>query len=313
MCCNTKKTDVIIPVYNAGKEFEELLRRLLLQTYPINRIIVMKTERQNFDAGKYEAMFVESQTKLSIIYLTRQEFDHGRTRHQAMMESDAEICVCMTQDAVPRDKYLIERLMNGLALAEDSAVAYARQLPAFDCGFVERCTRDFNYPGEKRVKRKADLETMGIKTYLCSNVCAAYKAEIYRELGGFIKKTIFNEDMIYAAKAIQNGYSIVYAADAEVIHSHNYTAIEQLHRNFDLAVSQADHPEVFEGLPSEGEGIQLVKSTAVYLIQKGRWYLIPDLVIKSGFKYLGYCLGKIYKRLPRPLVRKLTMNQSYWD
>lgn len=54
--------------------------------------------------------------------------------------------------------------------------------------------------------------------------------------------------MIYAAKAVEAGYSIAYAADAEVVHSHNYTNGQQFHRNFDLGVSQAEHPEVFGGV-----------------------------------------------------------------
>ncbi len=33
--------------------------------------------------------------------------------------------------------------------------------------------------------------------------------------------------MIFAAKAMKNGYAVCYAADARVIHSHNYTAVEQ--------------------------------------------------------------------------------------
>ncbi len=31
--------------------------------------------------------------------------------------------------------------------------------------------------------------------------------------------------MIFAAKAMKNGYAVYYAADARVIHSHNYTAV----------------------------------------------------------------------------------------
>ena len=34
-------------------------------------------------------------------------------------------------------------------------------------------------------------------------MCAAYRRDIYEELGGFIKHTIFNEDMIYAAGAVK--------------------------------------------------------------------------------------------------------------
>ena len=45
--------------------------------------------------------------------------------------------------------------------------------------------------------------------------------------------------MIYAAAAIQAGYRIAYAAQARVVHSHNYTFRQQFCRNFDLGVSQA--------------------------------------------------------------------------
>lgn len=315
---NLQKTvDIIIPTYKPGPVFRELLKRLLCQTYPLHRIIVMNTEKEYWDDAVYESLFADTgikpDEKLKVIHLTKPEFDHGGTRHQGFMEAEADACICMTQDALPKNKHLVGNLMAALYSGENVAIAYARQLPAADCGFIERYTRAFNYPKESRVKSKADLDKLGIKTYFCSNVCAAYRREIYLTLGGFIRKTIFNEDMIFAAKSVQNGYKIVYSSDAEAIHSHNYTAREQLHRNFDLAVSQADHPEVFSGLASEGEGLRLVVSTSAYLLKKGKWYLLPDLIIKSGFKYVGYRLGKMYRRLPDSLVRRLTMNQAYWD
>ena len=218
----------------------------------------------------------------------------------------------MTQDAIPYDRKLTGKLVEAVSSSDRIAAAYARQLPAADCGPVERYTRQFNYPEQSQIKGKEDLEELGIKTYFCSNVCAAYVRERYFALGGFTRKTIFNEDMIFAGHAVQEGYQIAYAADAQVIHSHNYTAMEQLHRNFDLAVSQADHPEVFAGVRSEGEGIRLVKQTAAWLVKTGRFWLVPDLVVKSGFKYAGYLLGKNYRKLPRPVVLWLTMNRAYW-
>ena len=66
-------------------------------------------------------------------------------------------------------------------------------------------------------------------------------------------------------QADPGGYAVAYAADAKVIHSHNYSCMQQFHRNFDLGVSQAEHPEVFEGIKSESEGIKLVKQTAAHL------------------------------------------------
>ena len=218
----------------------------------------------------------------------------------------------MTHDALPADTHLLEQLTEALFSREDVAVSYARQLPRKECGVIERYTRSFNYPQESRIKTKEDLPRLGIKTYFCSNVCAAYRRDRYLELGGFIRHTIFNEDMIFAAKAVEQGYGIAYAADALVIHSHNYSPMEQFKRNFDLAVSQTDHPEVFAGIRSEGEGIRLVKETAGYLIKNKRAYLLPRLVCDSGFKYMGYLAGKRYRHLPRPILERCTMNRNYW-
>ena len=55
------------------------------------------------------------------------------------------------------------------------------------------------------VKTKEDLDRLGIKTFFCSNVCAAWRREKYLELGGFVKHTIFNEDMILAGTMIKQG------------------------------------------------------------------------------------------------------------
>ncbi|MBD9014077.1 MAG: glycosyltransferase family 2 protein, partial [Lachnospiraceae bacterium] len=192
-------------------------------------------------------------------------------------------------------------------------MAYARQLPAADCALIERYTRSFNYPDTPSVKTKADLPKYGIKTFFCSNVCAMYRASTYQKLGGFEKKTIFNEDMIFAGKIILNGGSIAYVPTARVIHSHNYGNLEQLHRNFDLAVSQAEHPEIFALASSESEGMKLVKQTAGYLVKSGHPWLLPELVVKSGFKFIGYRLGKAYRKLPESLVKRLSMNKNYWE
>jgi rhamnosyltransferase len=105
---------------------------------------------------------------------------------------------------------------------------------------------------------------------------------------------------------------IAYCAKARVIHSHNYTNIQQLKRNFDLAVSQKDNPEVFYGIKSEGEGIKLVMQTAKYCCEIGKPWLVFELAMKSGFKFIGYKLGLNYNKLPKWLVMKITMNKEYW-
>lgn len=304
--------DVIIPVYRPGKTFRKLLDMLVKQTLVIQRIIIMNTEQSYWKDSDYADIL-----NLEVHHVTKEEFDHGGTRNQGAKHSEADIMVFMTDDSLPGDERLIEHLVESLSWVgpegERAAVAYARQIPAEDCHVIERYTRDFNYPEESKVKTAADLPKLGIKTFMASNVCCAYRRDIFEELGGFINKTIFNEDMIYAAEAIKAGYGVVYSAKAEVVHSHNLSGRQQFRRNFDLAVSQADHPEVFEGIRSEGEGIRLVKRTASCLIKSGQFWLLPSLVVTSGCKYTGYWLGKRYRKLPVWLVRFCTMNASYWS
>lgn len=201
---------------------------------------------------------------------------------------------------------------NSFRDAGKICVAYACQLPAPDCGELERFTRSFNYGSEDQIKTVEDLPRLGIKTFFCSDVCALYRRSSYEELGGFVRRAIFNEDMIFAANVIQNYGAIGYCAQAKVIHSHNYSGRQQFHRNFDLGVSQAEHPEVFAAVRSESEGVKMVKQSAAYFWKKGKGYLIPKLIWQSGCKYLGYRLGKNYQKLPMWLVKWCTMSLGYW-
>lgn len=306
-----KQPDVIIPVYKPDSRFLQLLDKLQEQECAVNRIIIMNTGQEYFERFIDGTNFYEKYSNVSVYHVSEQEFDHGRTRHLGVEKSTAPYFLMMTQDAIPVDTQLTSRLMEALS-GEKTAVAYARQLPADDCGEAERFTRSFNYPELSCVKSVEDLPRLGIKTYFCSNVCAAYNRALYEKLGGFIRHTIFNEDMIYAAGAVQQGLRIAYCATAQVIHSHNYTGAQQFHRNFDLGVSQADHPEVFEGVPSESEGIRMVRLTAGHLKRIGKSRKIPGLIYVSGCKYLGYLLGKHYRRLPKRLVLACTMNKAYW-
>lgn len=310
MMKNKKKKveiDAVIPVYRPGNDFELLLQRLSSQSLPIHKIILMNTGEAPW---KHE---IERKYPLCEIHLLKkEEFDHGGTRHLAATYSSADYLLFLTQDAMPEDEKLTERLLEAFSWDRDIKAAYARQLPNEKCREIEKYTRSFNYPEHSQIKSKEDLDVLGIKTFFCSNVCAMYERAAYEAQGGFTRRTIFNEDMIYAGRLIKNGYKIAYAAEARVIHSHNYSAAEQFHRNFDLAVSQVDHPEVFGGIRSEKEGVRLVFGTARHLLTTGKPWLLVPLVTTSAGKILGYKLGQNYRRLSKRFILKCTMNEAYW-
>ena len=327
--------DVIIPVYRPGEDLVALLNRLYAQTVEIHKIIIVETldkeektsmeeetSAEGAESMESETSAEEAETslllhlqkkykKIELYSVKKEDFDHGMTRRMAVEKSDADIFVMMTQDALPADRKLIEKLTT--PLMGDIAVSYARQLPRKNCRAIERFTRRFNYPEESLLKGKENLQVLGIKTYFCSDVCAAYRREIYEKLGGFAEKAIFNEDMLFAAKAVEAGYKIMYAAEARVLHSHNYSISQQFRRNFDLGVSQAEHPEVFKKVPSEKEGGRMVKETTEYLFTTGKVFLIPYFYLQCMGKYAGYFLGKHYKMLPAKTIKKCTANEAYWQ
>lgn len=306
-----KRIDIIIPTYKPDQRFFKLIEKLTHQSVSVNRIIVMNTEQKYFDRLVYGTSFAKDYHNIVVRHLSKREYDHGRTRNQGVRHSDADYFVMITQDAVPADEYVVERLLENLQ-KENVAVAYARQLADEKSSEEERYIRNFNYPPQSRIKDREDLDKQGIKTFFCSNVCAAYDRKIFDSLGGFVKHTIFNEDMLYAAKAVEAGYAIAYVAEAQVYHSHDYTNGQQFHRNFDLGVSQADHPEVFEKYPSESEGIRMVKGLVEHLKKKKMKRRIPHVLCQSACRYMGYLLGKNYRRLPGRLVLAMSSNKEYW-
>ena len=304
--------DVIIPTYKPGAELSMLIDELEKQAYVPNRIIIVNTQKQYLVENKAVSETIARYTNILVRHIDKSEFDHGNTRNFGVSLSDADFFLMITQDAIPKDNFLISSLAKALQ-DETVAAAYARQYPKSDCNLAERYSRKFNYPSESSRKDINDLPKLGIKTFFCSNVCAMYRRDVFDKVGGFVNKAIFNEDMVYAASAMHQGYAICYVAEAGVIHSHNYSYMQQFHRNFDLGVSQTDHPEVFSGIRSETEGKRMVRSTIRHFKNIGKSYLIPDYVTMCAFRLMGYKLGRNYRKLPKRLVRSCSLNKEYWD
>ncbi len=303
---NEMKVQVIIPTYKPDKKLDRNLAMLKKQTHRPDRILLINTEKDLFHSKVFDSL-----PQGEIVHIRKEEFDHGGTRNRAAAMCDGDIILLLTQDAIPADQYLIENLIRPFKDPQVCA-AYGRQMADSHDNPVEAYTRRFNYPRESRIKSAEDLPVLGIKTFFCSNVCAAYRKSVYDEMGGFPLHTIFNEDMIFASRLIEAGKKIAYVADARVWHWHNYTAIEQLKRNFDLAVSQVDYGGLFLKVRSESEGVRLVKKTLSYFIRKRQFHLIPQIIIHSAAKYIGYKLGRNYRKLPRWLVQKISLNPWYW-
>lgn len=326
----SKKVLVIIPSYKPDIRLRLLLDMLVRQqqrTYELLGIHIINTAKNYWQEGLIPT---DCDDLVTVTHIPIYEFDHGGTRRFGAENIVADFLLFMTQDAVPADDLLIEKLVEALDTHEDAAVTYARQLaitkevlknyrrgldvPVKDIlvDELERYTRQFNYPAISMVKTAKDIETMGVKAFFCSDVCAMYRREAYITVGGFVSPTIFGEDMIFAADAIKKGFSVVYQAEARVYHSHRYSSKRLLKRNFDIGVSQSEYADRYEGISSEKEGVRFVLATMKHLFKSGYFYLVPRLILHSIVKYVGYFLGRHYKGLPYRLILQCTSNKRYW-
>ena len=109
------KIDVIIPLYKPGKELLTLLEMLHKQTLPPHQIILMNTEEKYLEALMMGSGRITNFPDVKVYHLSKREFDHGGTRRRGVLKSDAEVFVMMTQDAMPADEYLLERLVRNLS------------------------------------------------------------------------------------------------------------------------------------------------------------------------------------------------------
>lgn len=312
---NDKSISIVIPICSPQKELVVIIDRLLKQNKKPDEIILINSKRC-FDGSEIileeiEEKFGADNNIIKTIEIDRDEFDHGATRDLGINEAKGEYVLLMTQDAIPKDRSLVSNMLKHFE-DTDVAVVYAKQLPKKDAGIIEKYTRSFNYGDKDIVKTKDDLEVMGIKAIFSSDVCAMYHKEKYLEVGGFPSRTIFNEDGIFAYKALTNEYKVVYASTAKIYHSHNYNLIDDFRRNFDLGVSQRQYRYIYDNLSSESEGIKLVKDTAKYLFDTGHLLLVPSLILHSASKYAGYQAGKHYNKIPKKMLEFCSMNKNYW-
>ena len=296
------KISVVIPTYHAGETISPLLSMLEKQTVQPDEVLIIDSS-----SGDGILSIAEKYRNTRVITIPKAAFNHGGTRDLGMRQSVGELVVFMTQDAVPENHVLMERLIAPLSEDPQIAVAYARQIPRADASPREKLIRGYNYPESGAVHAEKDIPRLGIKTFFCSDVCAVYRRDLYERLGGFEKNLRSNEDMFFAAKAIRSGYRVAYAAEAHVIHSHDLTWREQYKRNKIQGYEIARHRKLLGDASSSKEGMRMLKTVAAQLIREKRIISLLGLFADCAGRYLGSRAGS------RQYLREETARKEQYD
>jgi GT2 family glycosyltransferase len=226
---------VAIPVRDGGELFARTLIALSAQTVEHELLICDSGSRD----GSIEAARAHGARVLEI---APQRFTHGGARNLLMGQAKGAFVALLTQDAEPADERWLERLLGGFELAQDVAIVYGPYRPRLHTPFpvrneLERWFASLSPDGRPRLERlEGDerslpvLELLGRRGFFTdANAClarAAWERVPFR-------KVPYAEDRVLAIDMLRAGYAKAFVPAAGVLHSHDYTTAEQLHRCFD--------------------------------------------------------------------------------
>lgn len=302
---NDMKVRIVIPTYNGGDIWKSAAKEISKVATDNENVLVIDSSSKDITIN------VAKEYGFDINVIPSAEFNHGGTRNKGVQDSSADIVIFFTQDAIPEDG-CVQKILEVFSDPK-IACAYGRQLPHLDANPLAIHARNFNYKPQSYVGDINSKETLGIKTVFMSNSFSAYRVSVFNELGGFPENTILCEDMYLAAKAVLANYKVAYVAEAAVRHSHNYSAVEEFKRYFDIGVFHYDESWIRKSFGGAGgEGKNFILSELKYLLKHAPFW-IPVACVNNFSKIVGYKLGQNYTKLSPKWRRKLSMHKRYWD
>lgn len=284
---------LIIPTLNASWDLPGLLERIGRQTLRPHEVIVVDSSS---DDETVEIARAHEGEGVRIFEIMRESFNHGMTRHEALMRTEGEFVCFMTQDAVPANPLYFEYL---LAMFADPEVAMVtgRQLPKPDARRFEQLVREFNYGPNSNVRSAEDIPALGIKAFFASDVCSAVRRSSYLKCGGFPKLDT-NEDMYMAARLLGAGFKVAYSANALVFHSHNLSPTEQFWRNKGMGEFIARNRSLLAGAEESREGVRLASMVVRKLLVERRYSELLSFGVDCFARIAGNRIGRKQARRP---------------
>ena len=303
---NYTSVSLVILTYNGLSDVKKFFRSLSTQTLK-PEIIVIDSESTD---GTQEYLSLNS---INYTLISKKDFNHGETRNYGLRLATNEIVVFVTQDVIFDNTDSLELLIQPLQHNDGTVMTFGRQLPKPDATILSEFARLNNYPEKSIKKSMSETSYLGIKNCFISNSFAAYKKSVLKQLGGFPSHLIMCEDVFTGGQALLKGHKIAYVAEARVFHSHNYTAKQEFQRYFDIGYFYNSESWILKNFShAESEGLAYLKKEIKFIVNRNKFLLIPEFIVRSILKYLGYKLGKYPTLLPMNLKKKLSMHSYYW-
>lgn len=279
------KVSVICPVYNGEKYLKNLFSKVREQEN-INFIEIITPVSKSNDKSLDEAK------KYGDIVYEVNNFNHGRTRHEATLKANGDYLVFITQDIMPVDKLWMYNLIKDLS--DKTVAAFSKQIAYKEHGEIEKLIREFNYPDIKRVCNKKNSEINGRKNIFYSDASSAIIKNEFFKLGGYNFVVPTNEDVILANNIIKNGKSFIYEPNSKIYHSHKLSLKDTYKRYRDIGKFEKLYSKEIDFSKTNGEGKKMVIFVMKNLLKKRKIlemsYFVLDILVRL-FGYRGSSCG----------------------
>jgi len=306
------KVSVVIPTYNGGRLFDEVLARVFEQEtdFPYDVLCI--------DSGSRDGTAdVIRKHGAKLVTIEPGTFNHGLTRNRGIEATDGELIAMLVQDATPAGGKWLASLARAFERADRVAGAYARQIPRDDCNpFIrdrlENWVSSRFEPEVQEIPSQEAFEALSpaerLRTIAFDDVSSMVSREVWREHP--YREMNFGEDIDWSKRVLLEGYRIVYEPEAAVIHSHNNSVLYEMRRLYcdhqnlremvGLTLVRRPLDVLRQGLHGLGHYAKVLRRSELPLWKKMRWglFMLPFPFAENLGQYLGSHSRKWMTRYP---------------
>ena len=197
---------IVIRSFNEEKHIGRLLYGITQQTLKDVEIVLV-------DSGSTDStLAVASQYPVRIVHISPEDFTFGRSLNTGIAAASGDIIVITSAHCYPVYPDWLEQLVKPLA-GETVALSYGRQRGGATNHYAEHQFFRKYFP-------ETSVPTQGHP--YSHNANAAIKKVLWEE-HPYNENLTGLEDLAWSSWAMEEGYTIAYVAEAEVIHQHDET------------------------------------------------------------------------------------------
>ena len=229
----TRRIPIVIPTLNAGPRLDDGLTAIAAQTGEFQPEVIA------IDSGSTDGTVERLKRRGARVLSVASEFNHGRTRNQAMSCVNGDFAVMLVQDAIPASPAWLSSLVRPLLDEASIAGTFARQIPRI------RASRITAHYLAQWVAARPEARTVGPLTVeefdrmrpadrhsACAfdNVCSCIRISVWRDHP--FPATPIGEDLEWARDVLLAGYKLAYVPESVVEHSHERSISYELQRTY---------------------------------------------------------------------------------